>query len=838
MKQKLTLLLTVLLASPLFAQISLRCEIEPTQIYLGESFIAQVSLNGAGDELPIPAFTNPDKALIEYVNSSSQNRSTITIINGKRSENVFRGRIFYFKITPVKAGRFSTGDILYKTANGTIRAGGDSVTVIGLEPRDDFDAILECKDKAILIDNPFTIDLTVTLSELPPPNENIERIHPRLPLAITADYLNFPEIDGLKPIDANAALSPLTDKEAGKNAAFTINSYRRQGIMSFSAFGDPFGSTPILFRPAPTKTTRDGTNRWAYTFPITYTPTETGDYTFGPVTIKGTIITGADKNGGPLTEDVFIKVPALTITVNPPPEEGRPEYFCGAVGRSLNFKTYLSTTLCKVGDPITLTVEFTGEVNAENIRPPELKFDKATDKLFRVYDNTVESESIEGGKRFKYRLRPLVSGTMEFPSIKTAYYNTVKAEYVTISSSPLPLQAEAATQIITEEGDYSDDSDKIIPEAIIFEPTKTTPPPSPLSIQLAPLLWLIAVISSLTISAVRRHAEKTRYGRIAANALANLRKITKRTPSADAASVLKAIENIRVFIGSLFHRDHLSLTAAEIKKTISDRIDDKDFIERLCASIASLEEIPYNNDAATKADPKKLTEEIITMLSALPGKLGDDDKKTKTSNWKNSSVLIIFVLCLSAATASAYPFTKTPNTFEWERAQNAMMTARHQEDFTKAADLYCHMATNGTATEALYYNMGTALMLAGKPHAAVDAFDIASKWMGTPPELMKNRGYAQKAVNGSSGLPPERYLLFFHYRWPVTRRINVAIILWNILWTLLILMLIPRLRRSLTPFAIIIFILTVIVAVSIFTTYRSIQNTDFKIQDMTIKTEE
>ena len=93
---------------------TLNLSLDRTRIYLGESVIANVSLEGSRNDRDIPVFKNAGPDEIEYLGSRDNSQHSIVIINGKVTRNDFEGRVFVFRITPSSAGVFETGTVSVK----------------------------------------------------------------------------------------------------------------------------------------------------------------------------------------------------------------------------------------------------------------------------------------------------------------------------------------------------------------------------------------------------------------------------------------------------------------------------------------------------------------------------------------------------------------------------------------------------------------------------------------------------------------------------------------------------------------------------------------------------
>ena len=775
----------VLLCAAAAQAATLGLSLDRTRIYLGESVIANVTLEGSRDDRNIPVFQKASPNEVEYLGSRDNSQHSIVIINGKVTRNDFEGRVFVFRITPSAAGVFETGTVSVKTSSGILSATGARIEVTGVEKRDDISASVTCGDQTVLVDSPFTITLSVLIRALPAPNAEFEPIMPGQPLHLEADYLNGAEVKGLKLPDLNAALNNLVSRRAGREAAFTLNDYKQRGMsLDFFDFGgDPFAARPIQFRLPPKRIQRDGTNYWEYAVSLDYTPTAEGDYTFGPVTVKGAVIVGARPDGTAKMDEVFVVGPAVTVRVVPPPEEGRPDYFIGSVGKSMRATASLDTSRCKVGDPLTLTLDLAGEISVSNLKPPILSLQPGHSDDFRIYDDNIESENIEDGKRFKYRVRPLRAGTLEFPAVLVAYFNTVKGAYETVATDPMPLQVEETTRIAASSVTDNSNSDgtvrdaagaALVPDGIVSSPSD--PPPRCLAhgskalaalLAGAPALWVLVVALRALAGWLSRRRERGTLGRRASSNLRAFRQARARVSKDPTAAAAAASSAARVALAAKLGLETVSLTVPEMRKALADRAVPGETIDETCAAFEDLEQLSYSHGSE---DGDTACQRIDRLGSALE------------KAFAALRAVIAAALLLGAATHETQAAGLVPDTFEWERAEQTMAAAVTDEDFLGAAAMYYAMVTNGAASGPLFYNLGTALLLSGKKLAAAEALVAAERRMGTSAEVADNLRLAL-ADEGSSGhLPVSRVFLCWHYGIPFATRVDLAVLGWVAFW--------------------------------------------------------
>jgi hypothetical protein len=490
------------------ADISLTVEASRQKIFLGESVNLNIMVDGADRNVPSPDLSALSKMDVQLLGSHSNSRSSISIINGRMTRDSHEGRTFAYQITPKEKGRVIAGPVRLTIEGKPYTHPGVAIDVVGVEQQQSVVAKVVASSTSILVEEPFSVTLSIAVADLPEPyaNDN-EPIFPNSPPHINVDFLeiNRQQELGLKGPDLNQLLNGIVD-QSGRQSCFAINNYQNRDMMSMGSFfgDDPFKPQPIRFRlPVTRKKINDKSYR-EYTLTLNYTPTKEGDFTFGPITFKGNIISGVNDARQAIPLEVYTIGPAVTVRVTPPPDDGRPECFIGAVGRNVEAKATLDATTCKVGDPLTLTLEITGGVSISNMRTPVLGLQPELIKDFRVYDDNVKSETLPNGKRFSYRVRPLREGTLEFPSIKIGYYNSERRAYETLTTPPIPIQAKPTTQIATateqrkEQTLSTKEDDDVLPCGITVVPLamkndSLLPPIRTVFMLLVsgPLMWLL-----------------------------------------------------------------------------------------------------------------------------------------------------------------------------------------------------------------------------------------------------------------------------------------------------------------------------------------------------------
>ena len=618
------------------ADVTLNVSSSRPRIYLGESFNLTVEVNGADRGIDTPDLSALQGSDIQFLGQNSNSRSSISIINGHMTRESFEGRVFAFQIKPASEGAFRAGPVRVKAAGKIYTHPGVTVQVSGIEKQDSVAAAVTASSTSVLVEEPFTVTLSVAVADLPDPYaDSNEPIHPGHLPQLSADFLEIKQdTAGLKGPDLNQILNGLID-QSGRQPGFAINNYQTRDMGGFGNFfggGDPFQPRPIRFRLEPKRITVKGKKYREYSLSLNYTPTKEGEFTFGPLSFKGTIIAGVTADRQALTKDVYTIGPAVTVRVIPPPDEGRPEWFTGSVGKAMKATAAFDTAVCKVGDPLTLTLQLSGPISVSNLRTPILNLQPELAKDFRIYDDNVTSDTLPDGKRFKYRVRPMREGTLEFPPIKVAYYDTAARAYTTVTTAPIPIQARATTQIAT-----ANDSRKDGQPAPLDTPARPLPAGITLSARgaqpgtllpprriMQPLLFagpLLCLLAAL-VAPLGRGITAWRERRRRSGALHRARAALRRAASPDLAA-----RAIRIYLADRLNVPGNTFTPSDAATLLRQRNVPSDSALVCRDLLSQLDEAMYRPDSA--APVSDIIRSLQTLLPRLDSALDAPPTKTE-----------------------------------------------------------------------------------------------------------------------------------------------------------------------------------------------------------------
>jgi len=254
------------------------------------------------------------------------------------------------------------------------------------------------------------------------------------------------------PLAAQAAFHPKVTLEVSptnvvltESAEVTIRIY----------MPNPFPANPTVsapdFIPQGTRltmekgqTTVNGEKVWRYTVKVPVKGEEAGVRTLGPVTVS--VPTRTDFFGF-VTRTADLRSGTAKLVVAAPPDEGRPRSYCGAIAEKFSATASLDTNICTAGDPLLFTLEVFGATDASMVyAPPIAEMFKSSP--FKLDKSSLKTETLAASKRFTWRVRAVKAGTVEFPSLDVAWFDTKTRTYRTVSTEPIPIQVKAGEQAI------------------------------------------------------------------------------------------------------------------------------------------------------------------------------------------------------------------------------------------------------------------------------------------------------------------------------------------------------------------------------------------------------
>ncbi len=440
-----------LFAIPLFAEdIKLEAAVNRSEIYTGESFLLQIKLSGA-DSPTEPDLSAIKDCTIRFLGSQSDSRLSIVIVNGRMQREQHTGRLFSYELTPLKEGLIATSPVSLKADGKMLSAAGPVVKVHGIEKQDTVLVNVSASRNTTLVDETFTIKLTIAIKALPAPYTQEHPLNAGEPPTLIIPFLGQVDYPGLEGSDIKALLQKMVAEQQNGPGVLINDFTLNQGPFGFGGMFNMGGfleQQKAKFMLPHAVVTINGQQYIQYEIALEYTPKEENSHTFGPVIFKGAPITAVDASGNIRTKPVFAVGAAVVVRVVPPPEENRPKTYIGVIGSNLTANAELDTQTCNAGDPLKLSLTFTGNVNLANAHPLFLNEQEGVSLNFKVYDDSIDTvKKDDKTRQYTYTIRPVTPGTYEFPPISASYYDTVSRSYQTIKTRPIPISVKKGIEI-------------------------------------------------------------------------------------------------------------------------------------------------------------------------------------------------------------------------------------------------------------------------------------------------------------------------------------------------------------------------------------------------------
>lgn len=742
-----------------------------------------------------------DAAEIETPDTAAITNCTVTL-RGSRNINVSRsawsynaaptvireyGRDFVYEIQPLAPGRQRLGPWTIRADRELLNVPGPEVRVQGSENQDWVRVEINASRDTVLLDEAFEVDVEISVRALPPPYEQHHPLDPQNPPRLTAAFLDVAAIDGLTGPDMQTTLQGWVEHNPG-SPAFHINNqrFRQDPFGSLFGMGSPFAERMARFMFPRLTVATPGGPRHVYHARLTYVAKREGSYTFGPADFRGAVITAVGTGGRIQTQPVLAMGKAITIRVAPPPEEGRPESFIGALGSNLVATATLDNQTCSVGDPLTLTLTLAGDINLEQARPPRLSRQPGFAERFRLYDDTVQSDDIAGGRTFRYTLRPLVAGTYELPAVAVSYYDARERQYRTVHTDPLPLRVNEAAQLDTafilsattnrhdQEVSFSSAAAQEV-AAMTMSTAGATPAdwfawrPHGVVLAAGPAVLGLAALGR-ALGALRRRRRPRG---------ANPRHALTRAERALHAAGPLSHGQLRIllgrYLGERFGVSGAGLGPTDVAQLL---VEQTPMSPEQARQFTIFYTTVFNSDftgtpAQAATVPATVRQEALAWLKSIDGAAAP--APATGAHAATPGLLLVFALLPLAPAAADHP--RLEHRFRWDHANAQMFNAIEPAAFRDAADDYGRLAADGVRNGPLFFNQGLALLKAGDYESAERALLRAERYQGTSDALQHNLRLA--AARGElpleSSLPWYRQFLFWHYRLAMPLRVMMLL---------------------------------------------------------------
>lgn len=587
MRSVTAIFFTAMLAASAHAQ-HVELQIEARTLEEGESVELTLICTNTG-EPGTPQFDAPTGLELRLLNPTPARASMVSLINGRRSETTTH--TFSLRLTGIKAGSYTLDPIVVPAGGSTYQTDPISITVTkpAADAQKDGDKLVFARISA----QPTSLYIT-------------QSVEATLMLAIR----KF-ERDG-QPIELGNLLQ-LVDA-AGSDLA---------------GFGTRFNSSEVALADS-------SGQRHTY---LVYRQTkeiraeQAGTLTIGPAFFKVNYPVSLRRSlfGGYEVAQhrrESARAAPIEIEVKAPPVENRPFDFGGAIGQ-YEFSVNAKPLRVEQGQPVTLAITIKGDP-LDGVAGPDLKLYPELGARFDFSAEESPGEKEGSAKVFRRAIFPRREGEQIIPAISWSYFNPGTQQYVTLTSSPIPIVVDpsSAPDTITPWGDEQ--------PAAVTALTKTTggispnvvdakkvlvdhelhAPPAVLgaAVALPPALCFALMLISWRGSRIRGDVNFARRRAAARNARVRINR--GRSLTASPAQLHELAEALTGFISDRFGLPPGALTPADAQKIIVERTGNAGLAANVAEFLAFCDMARFagNSSVASPANAQKQAARLIDQI--------------------------------------------------------------------------------------------------------------------------------------------------------------------------------------------------------------------------------
>ena len=385
--------------------------VSPSVADAGIPFEIQVRLQGEGRSAPDLDVPTPEVLGLEMLEGPDvRSGSNLSIVNGRTS--AAWTRTFTWTVVADSPGLYQLPEVFFTGSELDFRVNPGSVVVRELEPSRDVFVELRCSNLTPWIDQ--IVDLELTVLFRPFQDEDLgTRIGSQ---------------DLVQLIDWNrSALGPFSnilDDQDRRRGQFVRGRGEQQGWEGFRwTVSKRFRSAgDAVLEPV----------RLIGTYPVSLVRRNT---------VFGSSIQIAKRR------PVRVDTNPLEFQVRPPPQDGKPEDWVGAVGR-FSLSTSLDRVSLGVGEPVTLTMRVEDlDGNADLARLPDPPIEQQLQDAGWQLSPDPAPGKVEGQVRtIRRSIRPTERAD-KLPRLRLPYFDAESSEWGVTVAEAIPVQVTAVSQL-------------------------------------------------------------------------------------------------------------------------------------------------------------------------------------------------------------------------------------------------------------------------------------------------------------------------------------------------------------------------------------------------------
>ncbi|MBN1163671.1 MAG: BatD family protein [Candidatus Krumholzibacteriota bacterium] len=410
-------------AVPLAAEdIRVIANVESRDVYMGESFLFQITVDGASEAAP-PDLSGLTGFMVEYLGGSNNSSQSISIINGRVQRSVKKSFIMTYRLTPETAGRLTIPSLDVNVEGTVFQTNPIPISSKKPEETEEFKLQARLSRPTCFVGEPVVLKVTWYL------RKDVQDFQ------LTAPILS--------------------------NDAFTFENPEVKIDRSKKYFRVPLGNMEVIAEKG--EGILDGLNYATLRFDLVLIPRRAGAFVIPEFIIACEAGYGMRTSRRDFLDDFFSDglsgrwggrlkkyvVPSntLDLEVKALPLAGKPRGFAGHVGE-YKIEVTAEPVEVNVGDPITLKIILEGPDYLGGVNLPPLSSQEEITENFKVPPERAAGR-IEGKRKiFTQTLRAKHDQVKEIPPIKLVYFDTASEKYLTAASRPIPLTVRP-TKVVT-----------------------------------------------------------------------------------------------------------------------------------------------------------------------------------------------------------------------------------------------------------------------------------------------------------------------------------------------------------------------------------------------------
>jgi len=570
-------------------EISVGAAVQQAPIYVGDRFVYGIIIDGT-DQPGQPDLTPLQPWNPQFLANSNESQTSVTIINGRRSDNSIKRLVMKYHLTATEQGEFILPAISVVLDGKTYKTNSVRVTAAKPDVTDQMAFDVQLSETQCYVGQPITVTIACYYGTSDTRNLSF----------------NIPFLSDSRFHVRNLDTPPGSGGQVGTLDLGPETVTARQTDASFQ-----------------------GRRYNAILFAKQIVPRQPGEFSFAAPVVACDIAVGSrgffDRN----YRRFAASAKPLSLNVLPLPQQDKPASFTGLVGR-YQIKTAAEPAEVNVGDPITLTVTITGE-QADLAELPDLAAMPAFAANFKIAADMAPPQTAAHRKDFTVSLRAAHDKVTEIPAIALSFFDVDQGRYVTVASDSVPLKV-SPTQIVTSADAVGVDpvstarakelqlikqgmaANYTGPELLIAEECD---PRAALYRPVWFIVFIVPVAGFLVVLLIRfafNHSPARFQARRRANALSTARKALRRLNPADKVFPDALGDLCRSFIADKYSKSALSLTPDDCRDILLQNHHDPQLVSEFCQILEAAQAARFGGQSAADALNRDRLERLLTRL--------------------------------------------------------------------------------------------------------------------------------------------------------------------------------------------------------------------------------